>query len=375
MAMVIRKLVIASVMLLLAACSPGADVQPVVPTVPAVEKSGIEEPQEQVALVARQEEPAATLTPTVTPTITPTPGPSPTPDIFTGWRIDDLALRPYGGTGVVIGEQTYSESAFTQYKITYPADDLTLAGLVNIPQGDGPFPVIIVNHGYGDPAIYYPGYDSATVAGTLARNGYIAVMPDYRGYGESSDGPNPFRLGYVLDVMHLIAQVDTIPGAAPGQIGIIGHSMGGGVSTYPMVLSDEVDAVVMYAAMSGDVAVNWNYIRQWWSAQEMDDLAAIYGTPEQNPSGYASTSATNYLDRVSMPVQIHHATDDLQVPYQWSVDLATGLTAAGKDVTFYTYENAGHTFGGETYNLFMGRVVTFFDEHVRTADQLPIRQN
>ena len=65
------------------------------------------------------------------------------------------------------------------------------------------------------------------------------------------------------------------------------------------------------------------------------------------------------------PVEIHHSVDDATVPYQWSVDLAARLEELDKDVALYRYERTPHTFNGESDQLFMQRMVAFFDQHVR----------
>lgn len=317
---------------------------------------------------------APTLAPTVSetlpasPTSSPssTPGPSTTPSPWEGWTIDALAARSYGGSGIVLGEIVASEATFSRYAMHYDSDGLTITGIANMPTGEGPFPVIIVNHGYGPQASYYPGYDSEAVGAGLARHGYLTLMPDYRGYGGSDDGPNPFRIGYAIDVMNLVAQVGSLPQANPEQIGVIGHSMGGGASAYPMVLQgDQVDAVALYAAMSADLARNWRHIHQMWNRPAQEAAAATFGYPDEEPEAYAAASPISYLDRVSMPVLLIHGTEDDQVPYEWSEDLATRLRAAGKDVYVLTFEGEGHTLYGEAFDTFLARTVSFFDEHVR----------
>jgi dipeptidyl aminopeptidase/acylaminoacyl peptidase len=326
--------------------------------------------------------PAATspATPYPTPPGTPTPAPalvpasddpSPTPlspdDPFAGLRMDDLAAREYGGSGIGIDEVVKAEKYFVQYAMHYESDGLKITGLIDIPVSGGPFPVVIVNHGYLRPVEYKPGFDSWHIADWLAQQEYITIMPDYRHYGGSDSGPNPFRIGYAIDVMNLIAQVDTLPQASPEQIGIIGHSMGGEISMWPMILSDEVDAVVLYSSMSGDVARNWEHRWRYWPFQReaMEATALVYGTPEDSPEGYADISPINYLDRVRMPVMIHHGTMDETVPYWWSEELWHLMEDAGVDVTFWPYPDAGHTLGGRGFETFMQRNLAFFDEHVR----------
>ena len=47
--------------------------------------------------------------------------------------------------------------AYTQRAVTFRSDGLTISGVMNIPNGRGPFPVLVLAHGYIDPAIYVTG--------------------------------------------------------------------------------------------------------------------------------------------------------------------------------------------------------------------------
>jgi len=288
-------------------------------------------------------------------------------DAFSGLRIDDLAARPYGGAGIEIGNPIKLGEGFTQYTMAYQSDRLTITGLVDIPDGQGPFPTIIVCHGYVRPSDYRPGLDSWRIAEWLAQHGYITLMPDYRNYADSDTGANPFHIGYAIDVLNLIAQVGSLPQASPGQVGIIGHSMGGEISMWPMVLSDEVDAVVLYSSMSGDVGRNWEHARRYWPAQRaaMEALAMIYGLPEDNPEAFAQISPVSYLHRVRMPVMLHHGTQDNVVPYRWSEELYHQMEEAGLDVTFWSYPGGQHTLGGRSFAVMMQRNLEFFEVNVR----------
>ncbi len=304
----------------------------------------------------------------------PAPASTPDPDdLLAGLRIDDLAARSYGGPGITIGAVTRTGRGFTQYRMAYQSDGLAISGLADVPDGQGPFPVIIVNHGYLRAAEYRSGADSWRIAGWLAERGYITLMPDYRNYADSDRGPNPFHIGYAVDVMNLIAQVDSLPQAAPGQIGLIGHSMGGEISMWPMVISHEVDAVVLYASMSGDVARNLTYARRYWPAQRpaMEALLLIYGAPEDRPADYAALSPVSYLDQVRMPVMIHHGTHDETVPYRWSEELWQQMQAAGINVTFWSYPGSGHTLESREFEALMTRSLELFEASVRANVNRP----
>lgn len=325
--------------------------------------------------------PEPTQTPVARPTASP-PAASPTQappttavaeNPFDGLRISELSQRSYGGPGINVGEEVVREAEYSRYIMTYESDDLLIGGRINIPVGRGPFPVIIVNHGYLAPEVYEPSAGTWRIADWLALRGYIAIMSDYRNYGDSEHGPNPFHIGYAIDVMNLVAQVESLPMAAPGQIGIIGHSMGGEISMWPLVISDEVDAVVLYASMSGDVVKNWEYGVLNFPVQRpaLDALALIYGTPDEHSEEYAALSPVNYLDQVRMPVLIQHGMLDEIVPYVWSEELAAQMAEAGLDVTFYAYGGGGHALRGQMFETFMERNLDFFETNVKANINQP----
>jgi dipeptidyl aminopeptidase/acylaminoacyl peptidase len=173
------------------------------------------------------------------------------------------------------------------------------------------------------------------------------------------------RIGYAIDVMNLIESLHLIIDLDPERVGVVGHSMGGGIATYVMVLSERVDAVSLYASMSADQAINWQHIHDTWSPGGMDFLAQTYGTPDENPEGYASISPIHHLGRVRVPVNIHHGALDDQVPLAWSTDLAALLREAGVETKFYIYPEAGHTFRNPDLTTFLLRDLAFFDHHVK----------
>ena len=322
---------------------------------PTVALTGRVGPDEQPASASRDQPPR----PPAVRSATPTPNP------LAPYTIPALAVRAFGEGDILVSEVLESDGPFHRYVIEYPSDGITVTGLMNVPYGEGPFPVVIVLHGYIAPEEYERGLDTLPTADALAWSGYAAIMPDYRGYMGTAGGPDPLRIPYAIDALNLIESLDTLDVLDEERVGVIGHSMGGGVATYVMVLSERVDAVVLYGAMSADQAANWTYISGQWAPYWMALTAQTYGSPESNPEGYAQVSPIHYLDRVRAPVQIHHGVEDDQVPLAWSRELAGRLRKAGAEVALYEYEGAGHTFYGEHLTLFLERVYAFFEEHVR----------
>ena len=58
-----------------------------------------------------------------------------------------------------------------------------------VPDGKGPFPVLVLNHGYIDPDTYFPGQGMPREHDYLARQGYVVFHTDYRGHASGDDDP------------------------------------------------------------------------------------------------------------------------------------------------------------------------------------------
>jgi uncharacterized protein len=308
--------------------------------------------------------PTSTPSPTSTPlppTATPVP-PTPTPDPVAGLTIPDLRARRYGEGKITIGALWNQGTGYTSYRISYPADGLRLTGLIHIPDGDGPFPVIIANRGTIARDIYQPGMDSRAFSDLMARRGYLVVAPDFRGYGGGDDGPNPFYTGYYADVLALVPLAQKLPMARPGKVGMWGHSRGASATVAALTVTDQIAAAVVYAPAPADLAAD--YARRFRASGGNPGATWLF-PPDQNPAAYERISPINYLDAVSAPIQLHHGTADTTVDDSASIALAEALRGAGKDATLYLYEGSGHALQGSAYDLYAERTVEFFDTHMR----------
>lgn len=301
----------------------------------------------------------ATVTPTATtePTVTLVP-PTPTPDVVAGLTIPDLRARQFGAGAITVGEVWNRGEGYTSYRISYPVEELRLTGLLHVPDGDGPFPVIIANRGTIAREIYQPGMDSRAFSDLMARNGFLVVAPDFRGYAGGDDGPNQFYTGYYADVLGLIPLAQQLPMARPGKVGMWGHSRGASATIAALTVSDQIAAAVIYAPAPADLVED--YARRLRQSGGNPGSGTWPFPPEQDPEAYRRVSPINYLDAVSAPVLLHHGTADTTVDESASLRIAEVLRAAGKDVTLYLYEGSGHALQGAAYNLYAERTLEFF---------------
>jgi uncharacterized protein len=239
---------------------------------------------------------------------------------------------------------------------------------MNVPTGSGPFPIVVLNHGYYAPERYQQGDGTRAAADYLARQGYLTIASDYRNYGRSEAGPNFFRSGYVIDVANLVTLLETLPQGwgDTARVGMWGHSMGGGIAVNVAALVGErLDAVVVYGGMSGDMADNTRHVQAMgWYREEFAIPVAQWGGPDDHPEAYRQMSAINYLDRAAAAFSIHHGTHDEQVPYAWSEKLRDAVARANLPVEHFSYPNAPHSLQGAEWALFMERVTAFFDREL-----------
>ena len=142
------------------------------------------------------------------------------------YAITALRSRKYNESTINI-ESTISENRFV---INFTSDGLREYGIMTVPASaqSNKFPVLILNHGYLNPATYNNISDYSQIDEYFASQGYLVIKPDYRGNGRSEGADQPLnRFAYPIDVLNLIASVKSIPQADPSRIYLWGHSMGG----------------------------------------------------------------------------------------------------------------------------------------------------
>ncbi|MGD2078773.1 MAG: alpha/beta fold hydrolase [Chloroflexota bacterium] len=330
-----------------------------------------------------QSRPAPSATPTATSPPTETPTPSATPTPLHPLMIEVMRQQAYPGSEPSF-EQTLEPGVnYDRFIVSYDSEGNKIYGLLTIPWGEPPesgWPIIIFNHGYIPPDEYRTTERYVDYQDAFARNGYIVFRSDYRGHGES-EGRAEGGYGspaYTIDVLNGMASVKRLPEADPDRIGMWGHSMGGFITLRAMVVSDEIDAGVIW----GGVVASYPDLFERWRRNDDDgptptpnptrsgrgrwrqSLYETYGTVEENPDFWASISANSYVADLSGPLQLHHATTDSSVPVEFSQILYDQAQAAGVPVELYLYEGDNHNIFANFWTA-MQRSIDFFDQHVK----------
>jgi dipeptidyl aminopeptidase/acylaminoacyl peptidase len=330
-----------------------------------------------------------TITPSPRPTITFTPSPTPTiKELIFPHTIDGLRHHDFQGGKIHIRSPLEENDLYTTYLIDYPSDGLTITGVMQIPVGDGPFPVILMNHGFFSRGVYRSGDGTDRASAFLAQRGYITLASDYRSWGDSDIGYSFFYSGLVTDVINLINAISSIPDADPNRIGMWGHSMGGGVTMKVLTVDARVKAAVLYSSVSPDDA---DIINRWGmgcfgdiaegekviGCNSSDVIPVDLPRNLQDAYRFAATdldtlkeiSPFYHLETITAPIQIHYGTEDGRVlsgtPPEWSRKLNQGLLDAEKQVQLFQYAGESHSFIGPAWFEFMGRTLRFFDKYVK----------
>lgn len=288
---------------------------------------------------------------------------------FQPFSIPAYRQKEYDGREFTVGETLEDNSAYTRSAITYKSGDLTISGIMNMPKGtppEGGFPVLFLNHGFIDPAVYTTGRGLKREQDYLARRGYVVVHSDYRNHAFSDKDPDAdveLRFGYVEDVINgvLAFKQAKLANVNVNKVGMLGHSMGGGITLSVLVIKPElVQAAALFAPVSSDQRENFE---RWLSRrpETAERITALFGSPEENPEFWDDVSPMTFLSDTKAPVQLHHGTKDESVPVEWSDRLEQMLKEKEKPVEYYRYSGEAHEFIN-AWPMVMERTVTFFNK-------------
>lgn len=318
-------------------------------------------------------EDAAPTTPSSSAAAEPTPEPTEPPDPVS---MAALSAAEHTGDRLRLGAVRERTAAYTSYDVTYRStttDDrgtrrFTISGVLNVPTGRGPFPAVVLAHGYIDPAYYVRGQGMTRERGVLAGRGYVALHVDYRGHAESTDDPRSdrdLRLGYSADVIAAVKALRAsrdVP-VDDDRVALMGRSMGGGVVMKALVAEPGlVQAASLWASVSSLEGDNFDqFIRPDGDARR-DAVVQAHGLPERRPAFWRAASARPYLDAITEPVLLVHGRFDDTCPPRWARATQRAMQRAGVRSTLAWYDD-GHAFG-PAFAAGMDRTVRYFDEQL-----------
>ncbi|MEQ9308583.1 MAG: alpha/beta fold hydrolase [Balneolaceae bacterium] len=158
------------------------------------------------------------------------------------------------------------------------AADISLAGTLTLPEGNGPFPAVILISGSGpqDRDEYFMGHRPfLVIADHLTRQGIAVLRYDDRGFGESTGNHGTASsLDFATDAASAVAFLKTRSEIDNRHIGLAGHSEGGLIA--PIVAAD--NAEVAFIILLAGPGVSGVEIQK----QQIDSFAPMMGlSPDQ----------------------------------------------------------------------------------------------
>jgi len=126
--------------------------------------------------------------------------------------------------------------------ITFPSEGITCAGTVYLPKGNGPFPAVLMSHGFG--AIRQMR-NIPEVGALLAEAGILALAIDFRFLGESGGEPRQQVLPFAQrqDLRNALSYLESRPDVDAGKLGLWGTSFSGGQSIQVTAFDHRIKAL------------------------------------------------------------------------------------------------------------------------------------
>lgn len=295
----------------------------------------------------------------------PAPSPTPLPLLAGKLSLPALMQQEFRPSRIRQVEELGRNPQFIRSRITYRSGDLTVSGLLLRPRGAGPFPGVVLNHGYIDPSLYLNGQGMRREQEKLLRAGFVVLHVDYRGHAGSDDFTDPFdqasRVGYAQDSIHAVLALQQESYVDPDRMAMFGKSMGGAVTLNALVAQPGlVKAAVIYSSMSSQFAEN---LEHFASREDLREFYGAVGLPHQTPDFYTQLSPRTYFDRVTAPILLHHGRQDRVCPYRWSVATQRALAEDGVDAELISWADEDHAFDAG-WEESMDRSIEFLLDHL-----------
>ena len=252
-------------------------------------------------------------------------------------------------------------------------DDTKVYAYVTQPEGEGPFPTVVLPHG-GPASRDVGGFDY--LAHFLATRGYAVIQPNFRGssgYGAAWEvaGYGQWGTGVMQhDVTDALAAMVDSGVADPDRTCIMGWSYGGYSALAGAAFTPDLYQCAVSIAGVGDVPAMLRYSRErygrshwsyaYWSEamtgnEDLDSMSVLRDvSPRQN------------ADQITAPVLLIHGDDDSVVPESQSRFMERALRRANVPVTYIELDGGGHSLvDNEAMRLqFMAEIERFLAEHI-----------
>jgi dipeptidyl aminopeptidase/acylaminoacyl peptidase len=244
-----------------------------------------------------------------------------------------------------------------------------------LPEGEGPFPVIVTVHG-GPESQWRPWYSSGFGALTqyLVARGYAVAAPNVRGstgYGKRFEHLDDVekRLDSVEDLAALHAWLSARPEIDGSRAVVYGRSYGGYMVLAALAFQPELWAAGIEFVGISNLRTFLENTSVWRRAARERE----YG-PLSDPELLERLSPWSRLDAIKAPLFIEHGRNDPRVPVSESEAIHAELVRRGVRCELVIYEDEGHMVEKLVNRVdAFNRAVAFLDEVLGAVELAPIR--
>jgi len=255
-----------------------------------------------------------------------------------------------------IEERTYqqihlADLEYTEVSFRNEAQDLDLAGMLFIPDGEGPFPSVVIIQ--GSLASYRDNNWYMTISNYMQKNGVAVLLPDKRGCEKSQgDWYTSSLEDLATDTLAAIDFMKSQEIVEVSRLGIIGMSQGGFIA--PIVASQSSDLDFVINMVGPSVTLHEQLLHEFnFEMRETGFLPGISNlfsypstfifekfTGKEWRDAVGNFDPLPYWRKVNTPVLVLHGSEDHNVP---SAKSKARFEALGKDnIRVNMYEGSGH---------------------------------
>lgn len=237
-----------------------------------------------------------------------------------------------------------------------------------------PVPAILLVHGGG----WSNGdqYNFTGMGYRLAAEGYVIVLPTYR---MLQDAPFPACLHDLKTAIRWVRANADQYSIDAGHIGAYGNSAGGTLALTAAVtngnkelegdgpfkeFSSDVQAVVCSGAV-GNMLHKEHSRRAAWVYRNLAGALDPTRRAEMIEATMRAASPSTYIRKDAAPILLVHGVKDEIVFIQSTDEFHTSMNAAGADIEYLRYEDAGHGVMGQKGRETMPAMSKFFQRHLK----------
>lgn len=230
-------------------------------------------------------------------------------------------------------------------EIAAPAHEIP--AVLTVPEGDGPFPSVLLIHGFASEKDEVGGF-YVRLAEALAERGYASLRFDFPGSGDSEASFQlndiPFQIADAQRAFDYMAALDVVD---ESRLGVVGFSLGGIVGSALAGEEERVQALALWST-PGDTAGRFldRYDAYYGEAKEAGYALVDLGfTSVELSAAFLESTFASYplydIRTYENPLLVIAGEDDDEIPGQAPLFIQA---AASFDATMLIVPGADHIF-------------------------------